>query len=293
MFGRINRKLKESKSRLKSKAAAENINKWKQPISESDSDGMKAMKETYKKSLNSKYSPDDLLKKDIAKMAPKAEKKVAAKGSSLAAGAFSQLERDLPKGGAKGAMKVAAEQVPSSAEKALVGGMKKKAIGKTLGKAAIGGALGLGAGVAIDYALDSEDAGDARVDKDMTDRAKYGDVAKNLPKNLPAKLKGSPKMIDMESPSVLPQPKGKSPKDVARGFLQETKRQFPDYEESVDVEVRNPRGETTERYGAKLKSNKPLNSVSRRKAVGIHQVLKDEPGMKSPKKGVIEFDDEE
>ncbi len=221
------------------------------------------------------------------------DKKKSFKGSSKLAAPFAAFERDFPKGG-KAAMKVAKEEIPSVAEKALVGGMKKKAIGKTLGKAALGGALGLGAGVVLDYALDSEDAGDAKADKTMAERAKYGDVAKGLQTNLPAKLKGSPKMIDMDdSPSYLPAPKGKSPKDVARGFLQEAKRQFPDYEESVDVEVRNPRGETTERYGAKLKSNKPLNSVSRRKAVGIHQVLKDEPGMKSPKKGVIEFDDEE
>lgn len=195
------------------------------------------------------------------------DKKKSFKGSSKLAAPFAAFERDFPKGGK--AMKVAAEQVPSKAEKALVGGMKKKAIGKTLGKAALGGALGLGAGVVLDMALDSKDAGDAKADKTMSERAKYGDVAKNLPKNLPANLKGSPKMIDMDdSPSYIPRPKGKSPEDVARGFIQERKRNIP--VTSVTQTEDNPdyaKYEVRKGKGSKLSTNEAAavgDSVARK-----------------------------
>lgn len=228
----------------------------------------------------------------------------------MASNPFAKLMRDLPKGGK--AMKVAAEQVPSKAEQAVVSGMKNQGTKKMLKRAAIGAGMGLGTGIALDMMTSSEDAGDARADKTMAERAKYGDVAKKLPGNLPANLKGSPKMIDMEdSPSYIPRPQSQKPEEVAHGFLKEMKRNIPAkdravdlkdgftpkkspvYEEDVDVEVRNPMGEVKERYGANLKSNKPIDEMTRRKSVGVHQVLKNEPGVKKPYKGAIEFDDEE
>lgn len=132
-----------------------------------------------------KKSPDSAVMAEVEKTLGKKKPKVA--------GAFSQLERDLPKGGKKIAVAVggqAAGQGEKEALKRVAAAGRNKALKKLAPLAA--GPVGLALNVALE-GLDAESAGESPAEIDAIRKAEVN--PQKLQKALPSKMKGSPEMV--------------------------------------------------------------------------------------------------
>lgn len=138
---------------------------------------------------------------------------------------FSQLERDLPKGGK--AMKVAAEEGFANVEKKAA----KKGLKRMVGAGLAGGAIGLGINALME-GLDAEETGSEAEDLDVVAKRQSEKTAAKIAKDKANSLQASTKKRVVKAPPAnnvskkVFKPRPRSDASIVRGFSQQLDKNF-------------------------------------------------------------------